>query len=142
MKNWIKIALFAVLFIAVAVVLFGLHEFNLKHPDTSKVKPDFVVTATALQKDFDDNEKTASSKYINKIIEVRGTIATVTPADSTHINVSLKTGSDISSVICTFSTTGDHSKFRTGEEIVLRGECSGFLMDVLLNNCSTVMNQK
>jgi hypothetical protein len=142
MKNWIKIALFAVLFIAVAVVLFGLHEFNLKHPDTSKVKPDFVVTATALQKDFDDNEKTASSKYINKIIEVRGTIATVTPADSTHINVSLKTGSDISSVICTFSTTGDHSKLRTGEEIVLRGECSGFLMDVLLNNCSTVMNQK
>jgi hypothetical protein len=142
MKNWVKIALFAVVFIAVGVVWFGLHEFNLKHPDTSKAKPEFVITATTLQKEFEDNEAAASSKYINKIIEVRGTIASVTPADSTHINISLKTGSDISSVICTFSATGDHSKFRTGEEITLRGECSGFLMDVLLNNCATVMNQK
>jgi tRNA_anti-like len=142
MKNWIKVALFAVVFLAVAAVWFGLHEFNLKHPDTSKVKPDFVVTATALQKEFEDNEKEASSKYIKKIIEVSGTIATVTPADSTHINVSLKTGSDISSVICTFTASGDHPKFLTGEEITLRGECSGFLMDVLLNNCAKVMNQK
>ena len=142
MKNWIKVALFAVVFIAVAAVWFGLHEFNLKHPDTAKAKPDFVVTATTLQKEFEDNESAASSKYINKIIEVRGTIATVTPADSTHINVSLKTGSDISSVICTFTTSGDHSMFRTGEEVTLRGECSGFLMDVLLNNCAPIMNQK
>jgi len=95
-----------------------------------------------LQKEFEDNESAASSKYINKIIEVKGTIATVTPADSSHINVSLKTGSDISSVICTFTTSGDHSMFRTGEEVTLRGECSGFLMDVLLNNCAPIMNQK
>ena len=142
MKNWVKIALFTVLFIAIVAVVIGLHEFNLKHPDTSKVKPDFIVTATALQKEFEDNEKEASSKYINKIIEVSGTIATVTPADSTHINVSLKTGSDISSVICTFEATGDHSKFATGEEITLRGECSGYLMDVLLNNCALIVNQK
>ena len=142
MKKWVKIALFAVVVIAVGVVWFGLHEFNLKHPDTSKAKPDFVVTASTLQKEFEDNEAAASSKYINKIIEVRGTIASVTPADSTHINVSLKTGSDISAVICTFKATGDHSKFLTGEEITLRGECSGFLMDVLLNNCATVINQK
>ena len=142
MKNWIKITLFAGLFIAVTAMLVGLHEFNLKHPDTSKVKPDFIVTANALQKEFEDNEKEASSKYIKKIIEVSGTIATITPADSTHINVALKTGSDISTVICTFAATADHSMFRTGEEITLRGECSGFLMDVLLNNCATIMNLK
>jgi hypothetical protein len=142
MKNWVKITLFAVIIIAAAFIWFGLHEFNLKHPDTSKVKPDFVVTATALQKEFEDNEKEASSKYINKIIEVSGTIATVTPADSTHINVSLKTESDISSVICTFVATVDHEKFLTGEKITLRGECSGFLMDVLLNNCSKIMDHK
>jgi hypothetical protein len=142
MKKWVKITLFAVVIIAVGVVWFGLHEFNLKHPDTSKVKPDFIVKATALQKEFEANEKEASAKYIKKIIEVSGTIATITPADSTHINVALKTGSDISTVICTFAATADHSKFRTGEEITLRGECSGFLMDVLLNNCATIRNQK
>ena len=142
MKLYVKIALFVVLFIAFSGILAALIMFNKKHTDTAKAKPDFIVTASTLQKEFEDNETTASSKYINKIIEVKGTIVTVTPADSTHINVSLKTGSDISSVICTFTSSGDHSKFLTGEEITLRGECSGFLMDVLLNNCATVRNQK
>ena len=48
----------------------------------------------------------------------------------------------MSSVICTFPKLTDPSKFKTGEEITLRGECSGFLMDVLLNNCSIVVKKK
>jgi hypothetical protein len=142
MKNWVKIALFSVLFIAIIAVLIGLHEFNLKHPDTSKVKPVFVVTATVLEKEFENNEAVASAKYINKIIEVSGTVASVIHTDSSHINISLKTGSDMSSVICTFADGGDQSKMRPGEEITLRGECSGYLMDVLLNNCALIVNQK
>ncbi len=142
MKTYVKIALFVVFFIALITILAALILYNKKHPDTAKVKPDFIVTATALQKEFEDNEATASVRYINKILEVTGTIISVTPADSTHMNISLKTGSEISSVICTFPGIGDPSKFKTGEEITLHGECSGFLMDVLLNNCSMIMSKK
>jgi hypothetical protein len=142
MKTYVKIALFVVFFIALISILAALILYNKKHPDTAKVKPDFIVTATALQKEFEDNEATASARYINKILEVTGTIISVTPADSTHINISLKTGSEISSVICTFPGIGDPAKFKTGEEITLHGECSGFLMDVLLNNCSMIMSRK
>jgi exonuclease VII large subunit len=95
-----------------------------------------------LQKEFEDNEGTASSKYINRILEVNGTISSVTPADSTHLNIALKTGSDMSSVICSFQNITDPSKYKTGEEINLRGECSGFLLDVLLKNCSIVVKGK
>jgi hypothetical protein len=139
MKSYVKVALFVVLFFAIAGILAALILFNKKHPDTAKAKPDFVITATALQKDFEDNEKTASVKYINKILEVSGTIASITPADSSHLNVSLKTGSDLSSVICTFASSGNEKRFNTGDNITLRGECSGFLMDVLLNNCSAIV---
>ena len=142
MKPFVKIALFVVLFIAVAGILAALIMYNKKHPDTAKAKPDFVVTATALQKEFEDNEKTASARYINKILEVNGTIASVTLADSAHLNISLKTGSDMSLVICTFPSNGHQANFVTGNEITLRGECSGFLMDVLLNNCSEIPVRK
>jgi len=142
MKPFVKIALFVVLFIAVAGILAALIMYNKKHPDTAKAKPDFVVTATALQKEFEDNEKTASARYINKILEVNGTIASVTLADSAHLNISLKTASDMSSVICTFPSNGHQANFVTGNEITLRGECSGFLMDVLLNNCSEIPVRK
>ena len=142
MKPYIKIALFAVLIVVITATLVGLHKFNLKHPNTAKAKPDYVVTATVLQKEFEDNEVTASSKYVNKILEVNGTIASVTPADSTHLNIALKTGSEMSSVICTFPAISGSPRFKSGDEITLRGECSGFLMDVLLNNCAIVLKRK
>jgi hypothetical protein len=142
MKPFVKIALFVVLFIAVAGILAALIMYNKKHPDTAKANPDFVVTATALQKEFEDNEKTASARYINKIIEVSGTITSVTQDDSAHINISLKTGNDMSSVSCTFLTKAHQSDFVTGNDITLRGECSGFLMDVQLKNCAQVPVRK
>ena len=46
MKPYVKIALFVVLVIAISAICAGLYMFNLKHPDTAKAKPDFVITAT------------------------------------------------------------------------------------------------
>jgi hypothetical protein len=142
MKPYAKIALFLVSFIALAAILAALYFYNLKHTDMAKAKPDFIVTASALQKEFEDNEPAASARYINKILEVTGTIASITRTDSNNLNISLKTGSDVSSVICTFQAIGDPSKFKAGDDIKLRGECSGFLMDVLLNNCAIIVNKK
>lgn len=142
MKSYVKIILFVVLFIAVAGIFVGVSMYTKKHPDMAKAKPDFTISATALQKEFEDNEATASTKYINKIIEVTGSIVSITKADSNNLNISLKTGSDISSIICTCRAIADPSKLKTGDEITLRGECSGFLMDVLLNNCALILKRK
>ena len=142
MKNYVKVALFFVVFIAIGSILTALILFNKKHPDTAKVKPDFILTATELQKEFENSESAASAKYINKILEVTGTIVLVTPGDSANTNISLKTGNDLSNVICTFHKLTDPSKLNPGDNITLRGECSGFLMDVLLNNCSIIPEKK
>jgi hypothetical protein len=138
MKTYVKVALFFVSFIALAAVLAALYMYNLKHTDMAKAKPDYVITATLLQKEFEDNEKAASARYTNKIIEVTGKIASIKPADNNVITINLVTGSDFSSVICTFPAIADPSMLKSGNEITLRGECSGFLMDVLLNNCAVI----
>jgi hypothetical protein len=138
MKTYVKIALGIVLFIAIGSILVALKMYNKKHTDTSKAKPDFVVTATALQKEFEDNETAASAKYINKIVEVTGTVVSVKPAENNSVNITLSTGSDMSSVICTFISLADPSIIKSGDKATVRGECSGFLMDVLLNNCSLI----
>ena len=61
-------------------ILGALYLYNLKATDMSKAKPDFIVTASALQKAFEDDETKASVTYINKIVEVTGKIASVKPA--------------------------------------------------------------
>jgi hypothetical protein len=141
MKPYVKVALFIVIFIALSAILAALYYYNLKATDMSKAKPDFILPASALQKAFEDDETKASVIYINKIVEVTGNIASVKPAENNVISISLVTDSDLSSVICTFPAVSDHSVFRVGDQITLRGECSGFLMDVLLNNCALI-NQK
>lgn len=142
MKTSVKIALFVVFFIAVAGILAALYLYNLKPQDLQKVKPHFVITATDLQKAFEENEKASSEKYIDKIIEVSGEITSVKPGEKNTLNISLKTGSDFSAVICTLPTVSDTTFFKTGNQITLRGVCSGFLLDVLLNNCAVVENTK
>jgi len=142
MKIYVKIALFVVSFIALSAILAALYMYNLKHTDMAKAKPDFVITASVLLKAFEDDETSAATRYINKILEVTGTIASVKPAENNILSISLVTGSDLSSVICTFPAIADPSKFRTGDKITLRGECSGFLMDVLLNNCAVIEDKK
>jgi hypothetical protein len=136
MKTYVKIALFVVSFIALSAILAALYMYNLKHTDMSKAKPDYVISATMLLKAFEDDETAASNKYNNKILEVSGTISSVKTAENNVLNISLETESPFSSVICTFPAISDPSGFLPGNEITLRGECSGFLMDVLLNNCA------
>lgn len=139
MKPIVKIALFTVFIFAIAAILAGLYFYTEKHPDMAKARADFKITATELEKEFEENEQTASTKYINKILEVSGEVASVNPSENNIMNISLKTGNDMSSVICTLAASGDASKLNSGEKIIIRGVCSGFLMDVLLNNCVIVV---
>ena len=142
MKTYVKVALFFVTFIALAAILAALYYYNLRSTDMTKAKPDFVITASALGKAFADDETKASVTYINKILEVTGRIASVKPAENSVVSISLVTENDLSSVICTLPAISDPSVFRVGDEITLRGECSGFLMDVLLNNCALIPQKK
>jgi hypothetical protein len=142
MKTSIKIVLFIVIFIALSAILAALYMYNMKHTDMTKSKPDFVITASQLQKEFEDDETAATTRYVKKVLEVTGTIVSIKPAANGILSISFETGSNFSSVICTFTANTDSSKFKNGDIIIVRGECSGFLLDVLLNNCALIENKK
>jgi hypothetical protein len=142
MKTSYKIALFVMFFIVLAGVLGALHMYNLKHKDLQKSRPDFVITAADLLKAFENDEISANSKYVKKVLEISGTVESVKPGENLTINISLKTESDFSSVICTFQPASNPPDIKSGENIILRGECSGFLTDVLLNNCVIIKYKK
>lgn len=135
MKKNLKIALIVITIIALSGAAAGFYMFNLKPKDLGKVKPDFIVTASELQSSFEENETAAALKYVNKIVEVSGEVGSVEPGENNSVNISLKTNSSFSSVICTFPSGAVSGSIKEGSQISIRGECSGYLMDVLLNNC-------
>jgi hypothetical protein len=138
MKPSYKIALIFVTVITLGGILFGLYKYNLGSEDLQKVKPDFIVSAEDLVKAFEADENAATARYTGKIIEVSGIIQRINPGENNALGIALRTGSELSSVICTIPGAHDLSEFKTGEQITIRGECSGFLLDVLLNNCVVV----
>lgn len=141
MKTSYKIALFAVFFLALAGILFGLYMFNLQSADLKKADPDFRISATDFQKSFENNESDANTTYLNKIIEVTGNIESLKPGEGKAISISLKTDNPLSNVICTFQATPDTSAIKPGDRVTIRGEYSGFLMDILLNNCVIIQTK-
>jgi hypothetical protein len=135
MKISVKTVLSAIIFLGLAVIAIGLYLYNKQDKDLQKEKPDFILTSIELQKAFEENETLSIEKYVNKIIEVTGTILSVTAGDGNITNIALETDSDYTSVICTLTSGSEPTVLVPGNEIRIRGECSGFLMDVLLNNC-------
>jgi hypothetical protein len=142
MKPSVKIVFLIVLLIAIGGLFAGLYLYNLKPKDLQKAKPHYSISAVDFQKAFDENEKAASARYINKIIEVSGTIGSVKTGEKNTFNVTLITGNELSSIIGTFHNISDTTVFKTRNQIIIRGVCSGFLMDVLLNNCVVVKSGK
>jgi pectate lyase len=136
MRPYYKIALLAALLVVLSAVSSAVYLFYKEAADTGSMKPDFTISATDLQKEFEQNEAAASTKYTNKILEVKGTISSLTKTEGDNVNITLKTASDLSSVICTFPASRVPSQLKEGDEITIKGVCSGFLMDVLLNNCA------
>jgi hypothetical protein len=138
MRPVLKTTLLVLIFLVVAGGAAGLYLFNLKPKDLQKVKPDYVITSSDLLKAFEDDEAAAGARYVGKTVEVSGEIATVTSGEGNTFNIALKTGSDFSSVICTLPEGAAIGNAAAGMQVTIRGECSGYLMDVLLKNSVVV----
>ncbi len=139
---------FRIVTLAVSIVIlvglsFGIYQFMRKSSDLSRVKPDFVLNSTDLYAEYEKDEMAANAKYSGRILEVKGNVAQIEygSIDST-LNITLRPDDQFSGVICTFSdrNAAKLTKLQLGETLTVRGECSGLLLDVLLNNCAPIVS--
>jgi hypothetical protein len=140
MRPVIRNLLIFVIILAVTGVLIGLYMYNKKNPDLSKVKADYVLQVSQLINEFNQDETSANAKYIDKVVEVTGPVASIETTSDSTMNVTLADKNQMSGIICTFHGIADPASIETkeGEIITVRGVCSGMLMDVLLNDCVIV----
>ena len=131
-----KILLFGLIFLLVAGFI-GYKIYHKPHQNIQTAAADYRLTATELFTAFDENEKAANAKYLDKIISVTGEIAAVAEDDTGQVTVTLDGGGMLGGVVCksdNFSENGIKNP-RAGEEITLKCKCTGMLMDVVLVRC-------
>jgi len=93
-----------------------------------------IIAADVLAKEYNTDEKAADTKYLNKAIEVSGTVIEVEHNQDGGAMVILQTGDPETSVQCTMRDKG--ASPAKGQKVVIKGFCSGSIMgSVLLTDC-------
>ena len=91
--------------------------------------------------DFDKDENAAMKKYVGQdgktiVVQVSGKISDV-KNDTSGITIALDTGDPINGVSCVLDrfTQQPRTDYKVGEEVKLKGLCTGKLSDVIIDRC-------
>ena len=122
--------------------IYGYLQWNKPHQDVAKRKEDLSIVANELFIAFEQDEVKANSLYLDKLIHVNGVIKGIENNDAGDITVILVTENDMSSLLCNLDPLVKHNinALKAGQNVHLKGFCSGFLMDVVLDRCILITN--
>ncbi|MCD2424728.1 OB-fold putative lipoprotein [Niabella pedocola] len=139
MTTWKKIAI-AVVLLVVTAVLYGLYLYNKKPQNIKQADSQFEITASGLTTAFNTDESAATKQYVDKVVSVSGNIKDVKIEQGGTATVFLDSGDPMTSVTCSFYDTEAAAvkKLKSGQQVTIKGVCTGKLMDVVLNKCSIV----
>lgn len=134
MKKYILLGILIVILVGGGT---GYYMFNKKVPTLESTTPDFVMSANDLFNEFENDETKALKKYENKIIEVTGKVISV-KNNEFDSNIILEADmAMIGGVNCSFKYKQD-KEIKKGSIVTIKGQCQGFLMDVILNNSQLI----
>ncbi|MFA6149782.1 MAG: hypothetical protein WC716_00590 [Chitinophagaceae bacterium] len=105
---------------------------NKPHKDVND-ETALAIAAPQLFAEYTANEQMANTKFLNKAIEVNGTVATVDENQDKQKFIVLQTDDALNGVMC--SMRSNDFSVKPGENITVKGFCSGFVGDVKLTDC-------
>ncbi len=126
---------------ALAGAAFGYYLFNKPHPSILNEKPDFIVESAAIISEFETNEDAANKKFNGKVIEVVGIVSEKSKDEQGKLNITLH-GADMAGIGCVFEKAAQEkaAKLSEGQQVKIKGICTGILMDVVLVDCVVIDN--
>lgn len=127
-KHFLIIALL----IGIVAAYFVWDNFLKTAPSMKRLDAEFKVNAIEFYTEFEQNEESANTKYLNKIVEVVGEVANVEITEDSKPVISLKTDG-FGVIKCTMESDLDSdeiAKAKVNSTLTLRAEYIGILLDV------------
>lgn len=122
--------------LAAGGVAYGVYMYNKPHKNMQRQAVDFKMAASTLYNDFEENEEAANAKYLDKVIAVSGSIRSIVKEDG-KVSIILDTDNLLGGITCELDDFSEHTQtdFQEGDQISIKGICTGMLMDVVLVRC-------
>ena len=113
----------------------GIYLLNMPQTSIENKSVDVDLTAAALYKEYSMNEDSGNAKYIGKIIQTKGKILEISKNEMDADVLLLSAGNAPGGVLCTLASGQDINSYKVNDEVAVKGQCTGMLMDVVLIKC-------
>ena len=105
--------------------------YSKTHHRNVQSEKGIVIQADSLSAAYQANEKNANALYLNKAVEISGTIVSVDKNQEGKITLIIGSTDSFSNVSVTLISTTPISQ-KIGETITIKGVCTGALSDVIV----------
>ena len=116
----------------------GYYQYNRPVASLENATADFELTADQLVDSFVMDETKANETYLGKVLQVEGKVIGIEIGETTVVVLE---GMDFNTIRAEMSKDSPVDKPLQGQIVKVKGSCSGFLMDVILNEC-VLINKK
>jgi len=117
-------------------IAWGIYWYNKPHQSAGAETASVTIDADSLFAQYQRDEHQADQRFLGKVIEVKGKIAEIQHSGSSVIWI-LYGSSGGGGVSCQLFSPPKASEKqpKPGDEVTVKGRCTGFLMDVNLADC-------
>jgi len=117
---------------------WGIYKITKPHHNVAAEDASANITAEKLYSEFRDSEDQANKKWIGRVIEITGSITTISESGN-YISINLRATGE-GGINCSMmkKDLDPDKKLNKGDSISIKGKCTGFLMDVNMVDCVIV----
>ena len=105
--------------------------YSKTHHRNIQSEKGIVIQADSLSAAYQANEKNANALYLNKAVEISGTIVSIDKNQEGKITLIIGRSDSFSNVSVTLISTAPLTQ-KIGETITIKGVCTGALSDVIV----------
>ena len=105
--------------------------YSKTHHRNVQSEKGIVIQADSLSAAYQANEKNANALYLNKAVELSGTIVSIDKNQEGKITLIIGSADSFSNVSVTLISTAPLTQ-KIGESITIKGVCTGALSDVIV----------
>jgi hypothetical protein len=122
--------------IAIPLAAYVSYQYFRPPENVADMNPDMKVNAQTIGKDYMEDEMNADKKYLGKTVDIIGRVSEIHNPEGNGEGQTIyfeanETGAPVA-VVMNSGVSGDDLP-NNGDSVLIRGICTGFLMDVTFN---------
>lgn len=139
-KFWLYFFIAAISIVA-SLAIYFFKEFNRKVESVEQITTSAKTSVDELLNSFSINEKSATEKYVSKVIEVTGTVNKIETANNCVII--FKSVDEKFTIRCSMDSSFNCNNFKNleGSNTTIKGICTGYNADDLGLGADVLMNR-